>query len=282
MNRCHVCGAEAAPSAGYPGYAECFTCGSLSYWSTELQTYGSEYWDAERVEALRREREDAVVRALELVYLCGRPIRTILDFGCGYGSTVATLRRLLDVDNVVGIDPFGEFSEAGHLHKLDAAGAVRQWGPQSFDAIYSIEVFEHLQDPRLVLTDLARLLKPGGALLLNTGTRDYLDTTSSAERDNYLDPTVKGHVTVYSLAGLRALAEHAGLLSRPIGMRAYVLLMDAPGPRSVPCEENLRLLRGGGDWLPCLLREHVRLIDVEAELDRVGAWALSLDAQLRS
>ncbi len=46
----------------------------------------------------------------------------------------------------------------------------------TYDVITSIEVLEHVPDPVAILTELARLLKPGGLLFLTTGNAEpYAD-----------------------------------------------------------------------------------------------------------
>src|SRR3546814_15029687 len=47
-----------------------------------------------------------------------------------------------------------------------ADGALLPFPDQSFEAVICSEVLEHVPDPRLVLDEIARVLKPGGCLLL--------------------------------------------------------------------------------------------------------------------
>lgn len=50
------------------------------------------------------------------------------------------------------------------VFQMDAS--AMSFPDQSFDAIYSRAVFEHLSDPRSVLREVRRVLKPGGALVI--------------------------------------------------------------------------------------------------------------------
>lgn len=100
----------------------------------------------ERAEALRRESEDSFIRALELLYLSTIRVENILDFGCGLGLTVQLLREKLGL-NAVGVDLSADFVETDYLHRCDLETLSGKYPPGHFDAIYTIEVFEHLEHP---------------------------------------------------------------------------------------------------------------------------------------
>jgi 2-polyprenyl-3-methyl-5-hydroxy-6-metoxy-1,4-benzoquinol methylase len=99
--------------------------------------------------------------------------RDVLDAGCGVGyGTVLLAER---ASSVVGIDRSAEAIEyarrrykrpnlefrTGDLLALDLDDA-------SFDAVTSFEVLEHLRDQERFLAELARVLRPGGVLVLST------------------------------------------------------------------------------------------------------------------
>jgi SAM-dependent methyltransferase len=233
----------------------------------------------ERREALRRERTDCFERALELLYISRIPVVNILDFGCGKGETVRFLRETLGI-NAVGVDPFGDFSETLYLHKGSLTQLRDSYPRQYFDAIYSIEVFEHLADPRETLADLLYFLKPGGTLLINTGTQEYLAQDDPDQ--TYIDPLRRGHISIYSLRTLTVLAEYFGLAARFLGPRKYVVLLGPPAESGTiePLIETVATLRRIGEWFPGLFREHMRLLHLEDEFNDRGVWALQLERQL--
>jgi SAM-dependent methyltransferase len=252
----------------------------------------------EKAEAHRRELDDCFRRALELIYISSIPVNNILDFGCGVGRTVRLLRETLGL-NAVGVDPFGDFEPTEFLHKMDLAGLQQLYHEGFFDAIYSIEVFEHLEDPKEVVQALSRLMKPGGRILVNTGTQEFLAETDPDQ--NYIDPVRRGHISIYSLPSMTRLAVSVGMSARFLARRNYILLLEPAGSAAAvsPLPENLAHLRRlGGEWFTSLFGEYMRLVLLEEEMgneilgwrkadaalreefDERGRWALALDREV--
>jgi SAM-dependent methyltransferase len=96
----------------------------------------------------------------------------ILDYGCGAGQIVAALReRGLDA---VGCDVFYEGGDAsrrlspdlvssGVIHRMD--GDRIPFDDRTFDLVINNQVMEHVVDLDRVLTEIARVITPGGAVL---------------------------------------------------------------------------------------------------------------------
>jgi SAM-dependent methyltransferase len=89
---------------------------------------------------------------------------TILDFGAGQSLVPNRLRqrghRVYAVDIVPPIEP--------HPDRLTGGILQLELPADSFDLVYSFQVFEHLPDPRPILLELLRILKPGGYLFIHT------------------------------------------------------------------------------------------------------------------
>jgi ubiquinone/menaquinone biosynthesis C-methylase UbiE len=87
----------------------------------------------------------------------------VLEIGCGTGL----LQDL--VTDYVGIDLAA--TSADYMHKpFCACSATRLPFPDnSFDGIWSIWVLEHIDRPEAVLSEIRRVLKPGGAVFLCAG-----------------------------------------------------------------------------------------------------------------
>jgi ubiquinone/menaquinone biosynthesis C-methylase UbiE len=100
----------------------------------------------------------------------------VLEVGCGHGGGASYLTRTLRPARYVGLDlnPTGiDFCHRRHrLPELDFVVGDAQDLPfpdQSFDAVINIESSIHYPDFRLFLTEVARVLRPGGRLLYADG-----------------------------------------------------------------------------------------------------------------
>ena len=110
-----------------------------------------------------------------------RGCKRILDAGCGNGRYSKFLLREADPDAVItAFDLSPRMLERARTRLANprvshvVADLTRlPYGAGSFDAIVCGWVLEHLPDPRPGLVELARLLKPGGKLLL-MATEDTL------------------------------------------------------------------------------------------------------------
>lgn len=87
----------------------------------------------------------------------------VLDVGCGQKP----YRSLFEVEEYVGMD----VGQSGHDHKNEAIdvfydGKVFPFEDNSFDSVISNEVLEHVFNPSEHLSEIYRVLKPGGNLLI--------------------------------------------------------------------------------------------------------------------
>lgn len=108
------------------------------------------------------------------------PLRglSVLDIGCGGGLLCEPLTRL--GARVTGIDAGTEAIEVARNHAAEMGLAIdyRHLPPEdlarttdTFDVVLNMEVVEHVADLPAFLAASARLLKPGGAMLLSTLNR---------------------------------------------------------------------------------------------------------------
>ena len=98
----------------------------------------------------------------------------LLENGCGVGMYVQHLEALAGF--VTGIEfDLPRAVEAGQRsrHIANAAGEALPFPAQSFDAMLSHEVLEHVRDDRSAVQEMLRVLRPGGRIVLFVPNRGY-------------------------------------------------------------------------------------------------------------
>ena len=143
--------------------------------SSTQKTYAHGY-DTALTLKLHASRTAAVQASWFLPYL--RPGMTLLDCGCGSGSITIGLAEAVAPGQVTGVDISAiEIERAqeraaaasltnvhfktGNLTHLD-------FPDNTFDALFSHNVLEHVNEPAIALQEMRRVLKPGGVI----GIRD--------------------------------------------------------------------------------------------------------------
>ena len=149
----------------------------------------------------------------------------VLDLGCGAGRFVAALRA-------AGADAVGvELAEAAlERARRNVAGAdLRLLEPDGslpldhgdVDLVWCSEVLEHVPDTAALLTEVRRVLKRGGRLLVTVPDHGRLRRTliALARHDAHYDPLGQ-HVRFYtrrSLARTLRASGFAGVAIKPLG-----------------------------------------------------------------
>lgn len=98
----------------------------------------------------------------------------ILDIGCGIGTYIQAFRRF--TARAYGIDIDAERVAQGSRSVPGLAVAVSEYLPfkdQVFDLVLLNEVIEHVQDDVATLREAARVLRPGGTVIVYAPNRLY-------------------------------------------------------------------------------------------------------------
>ena len=106
--------------------------------------------------------------------------KKVLDVGCGGGILAEEFARL-DCQ-VIGVDPSASSLATARAHAqqvgLDidyrvGVGEDLPFADDSFEIVYCSDVLEHVNDLEKVISEIARVLKPGGTFLYDTINRTF-------------------------------------------------------------------------------------------------------------
>jgi SAM-dependent methyltransferase len=135
----------------------------------------------------------------------GGPGRRVLDLGCRDG---ALTRAYLDGNEVVGVDADREaLAEAARLSIETRWADLDQpldFTDATFDVVVAGELLEHLRDPQRVVSEINRVLRPGGTFVASVPNAYRLKgrLLFLLGRPPENDPT---HLQMFSAADVRAL-----------------------------------------------------------------------------
>jgi ubiquinone/menaquinone biosynthesis C-methylase UbiE len=213
-----------------------------------------------------------------------RPGMHLLDCGCGPGSITTDFAKLVAPGQVVGIDiqaseverATAYATELGITNVQFRTGDIYNlpFADETFDAVFSNALLDHLSDPLAALRETYRVLKSGGVVAIRTADRDgYLISPTDAwiEKDMQRGEAWKAAQGVQVRIGkhIRRFLREAGFV-RTEGSASY----DSYGtPESVK-----RLGYGAADDS---MKEKTGSVE-DAELEAIAAawrkWADSPDA----
>jgi len=211
---CVACGASAGDKLGVKNELEIVSCRSCqtiytpySPWYSSQYFYLGYYLKAEEVDT-----PAFVKKRLEEITADFAPYRQtnkLLDIGCGAGGLLEAARghgwqaQGLDVSSHaaehvrgLGFDVFeGELPEAAYP-------------AEQFDVVTAAELLEHIFDPRLLLQEVARILRPGGLFWTTTPHARGLSARMLGLKWRCIWPPE--HLQLFSIGGLKVLLRDVG------------------------------------------------------------------------
>ena len=172
-----------------------------------------------------------------------KPGDKVLDVGCGGGILCESLARL--GADVTGIDAAKGNIDIATAHAAKDPGMSRRVtyhattaeevaaAGAKFDAVVSLEVVEHVNDPEGFVRQLEALTDPGGAVFistLNRTARSYALAILAAERVlGWVPPGTHEFEKFITPEELAAVAHRAGLEVREAAGMVYTPPLPAPG-----------------------------------------------------
>jgi ubiquinone/menaquinone biosynthesis C-methylase UbiE len=171
---------------------------------------------AERIAAHQDERQAATrERVSGLLTLTGQ--ERALDVGTGAGAFALALAPL--VREVVGVDIVPELIEQartrapGNMELVEADGRSLPFAAASFDLVCSARTFHHTTRPELVVSEMTRVLRPGGTMLVLDQLAP-VDPLAAIELNRFEIARDPSTTRILSDGDLRALFDANGLVLR--------------------------------------------------------------------
>ena len=211
---CVACGSTDAQKLGVKNELEivgCTGCGTIytpySPWYTSSYFYLGYYLKPEEVDtpAFVKQRLEEITAE----FAPYRHTNRLLDIGCGAGSLLEAARKHgwqaqgLDVSShatrhvrELGFEVF-----EGELHEAEYPSA-------QFDVVTAAELLEHIFEPRALLQEVARILRPGGLFWTTTPHARGISARMLGLKWRCIWPPE--HLQLFSIRGLKALLREAG------------------------------------------------------------------------
>ncbi len=149
-------------------------------------------------------------RQLRRMYLGALRPGRLLEIGSGGGRFLDRMRRAGWEVEGIEFDPRAAERVAARFGIRVATGplAERRYAADSFDAVAMSQVLEHIHDPRNLLRECRRVLKPGGRLVVTTPNSRSQAHAMYGRCWRGLEPP--RHMQVFSPHALQRCAREAG------------------------------------------------------------------------
>jgi len=156
-------------------------------------------------------------------YLSDRPKGRILDIPTGFGALAKKLSEMNFTVSCCDVDTSQFLAQPLKVDQGDLNGKI-PYGDNEFDYVCFLEAIEHTENPYNAVRELARVLKPGGTLIMSTP--NYLNIERRLKflvtgfftkpvpqdmfRERFHGQTYAMHLSPIGYTLIRFMLEHAG------------------------------------------------------------------------
>lgn len=199
LNRCSVCG-QLVSSTTEQRFIE-----SNQHWDKPEGTWPE---DKSYIRLLRRKTRD--IQNITKILQQDRTSIRLLDVGCSNGVFVHIANSL--GIQAEGVDPSPKAVEDGVKKGLKLHQGYLQdiaFEDGSFDVVTMYEVIEHVANSTDLIRECARILRPGGLLLIGTGNVNSWTRYIRRGKWDFLNDHV-GHINFFSPQSLKIVAPRFG------------------------------------------------------------------------
>jgi len=133
-----------------------------------------------------------------------------LDVGCGAGRYLSRLKEFgWQCEGVELTKAAVDAAREGGLSVFHGSLEEANFEDESFDVVHASHVIEHVDDPKVFMKEIARILKPGGRCIIRTPNSRALG--QYIYKENWFPNEVPRHLIMFTRMNLIALAESNGL-----------------------------------------------------------------------
>ena len=200
---CTICGTESKVLGTKRGVraVRCPLCGFIWKDTTSLPDDYRKTWSYGSCDSFEvRNRDNVYDYRLKIILEKSRcEVNKVMDFGCNKGGFVKYLRRKgyegygCDLGDNIPDDPYFIKGSISDVHEYN------------FDVIVSIETFEHIEEVKTIVAELAQRLKKNGMLYVQT----HFTHIDSVLGWGYFD--LANHVSFHSPTSMKRLMDNAGM-----------------------------------------------------------------------
>jgi len=213
-----------------------------------------------------------------------KPGHNVLDIGCGTGRLTLHVARIVGSNGkVVGIDPSAQRIEVARRKVRDApflnvsfeignSNDLYRFEDDSFDIVYLNIVLHWIQEKEDALSQIYRVLKPGGRLGITTGNKDKPYTVKSIMNEILKRPQYSGVSNAKKDPGSPVNVRELELLIMESGFKEFEMICKKD-PRyfetPLKCIEYVEASLFGNflSNVPANMQESVKA-DIMAELEK--------------
>lgn len=178
-----------------------------------MKIFYERYWNERQEMGDEKIKWEAVKSNIPI----GKNIR-FLDFGCGKGFLLSKILKVnpdllttgADISKIA-IEYAKKIIPSGKFFVLED-GKELPFKNNYFDFILAADVLEHIYDTELILSEIARILKPGKRIFISVPYHGMLKNiiVTFLGFDSYFDPK-QPHIRFYTKKNLFKTVENAGL-----------------------------------------------------------------------
>jgi 2-polyprenyl-3-methyl-5-hydroxy-6-metoxy-1,4-benzoquinol methylase len=207
-------------------YSLCEICGTLyqtprpseqAFQQFYKDSESSNYWAEEFFPAVAEIRRNKIFkpRVERLIQYCGDiglDVNKLVEVGAGYGIFLEEWRKQRPNNELLAIEPsisLAQECRSKGLAVIEASAEEVTTIDHDADLVVCFEVLEHVHDPKLFVSVLRDMVRPGGYVMISTLCIDGFDLQTLWSKSPQISPP--HHINFMSVLGFERLFTRAGL-----------------------------------------------------------------------